>query len=240
MTALASSHQIQALQAMRRKAGISDDDWRAKLQREAGVTSTKLVPIGVAIRLIDDLKGALNGTSNGLRSQPDGASIRATRGAKGALRLEGPFAGKMRALWISAFALGLVADRTDEALASFVKRQTGLDHPNWLRDPAKARSVIEALKSWITRETGLDWGVRIDPRELKVRIVETAWHRALELGVVYSRVTEGLDLASFGATVVKRPTNTVNDIVRLTDSELDQVALAIGRKIRRKLDGAAA
>jgi len=71
--------------------------------------------------------------------------------------LTGPFAAKLQALWISAWNLGLVRNRSDKALLAFVKRQSGIDDTRFLQDADDARVVIEALKSWIAREGGVDW-----------------------------------------------------------------------------------
>lgn len=78
-------------------------------------------------------------------------------------RLEGPWAKKLQALWISAWQLGLVRNRTDAALIAFVRRQTGIDHPRWLRDAAEAAKAVEALKSWMAREGGVCWSVPQSP-----------------------------------------------------------------------------
>jgi len=72
--------------------------------------------------------------------------------------LDGPYAKKLQALWIAGWNLGLVRDRQDAALIAFVKRQTKIDHPNWLRDPASADKAVEALKDWLRRERGVMWG----------------------------------------------------------------------------------
>ena len=40
-------------------------------------------------------------------------------------------AGKVRALWISGWHLGVVRDRTDAGLAAWLRRQTGLDAASW-------------------------------------------------------------------------------------------------------------
>lgn len=69
-------------------------------------------------------------------------------------KLTGPFAKKLQALWISAWNLGLVRSRKDEALLAFVKRQTGISHTRFLQDAKEAARAIEALKGWIERETG--------------------------------------------------------------------------------------
>ena len=73
-------------------------------------------------------------------------------------KFSGTHAKKLQALWIGGWNLGLVRDRRDQALIAFVKRQTKIDHPNWVRDPALARQAIEAMKDWLRRERGVMWG----------------------------------------------------------------------------------
>jgi hypothetical protein len=74
-----------------------------------------------------------------------------------ARRLDGPYAAKLRALWIAGWNLALVGDRRDGALIAFVRRQTGLHHPRFLTDPTDAARAIEALKAWLARERGVRW-----------------------------------------------------------------------------------
>jgi len=71
--------------------------------------------------------------------------------------LQGPFAKKLQALWIAAWNLGIVRDRRDAALLSFVKRQTGIEHTRFLLDGEDAARAVDALKAWMTREAGVDW-----------------------------------------------------------------------------------
>ncbi|RWC58900.1 regulatory protein GemA [Mesorhizobium sp.] len=71
--------------------------------------------------------------------------------------LQGPFAKKLQALWIAAWNLGIVRDRTDAAMLSFVKRQTGIEHTRFLLDAEDSAKAIDALKAWMTREAGVDW-----------------------------------------------------------------------------------
>ncbi|MER8923364.1 regulatory protein GemA [Mesorhizobium sp. M0802] len=71
--------------------------------------------------------------------------------------LQGPFAKKLQALWIAAWNLGIVGDRTDAAMLSFIKRQTGIEHTRFLLDAEDAAKAIDALKAWMTREAGVDW-----------------------------------------------------------------------------------
>ena len=62
---------------------------------------------------------------------------------------------KIRHLWLDLHAFGAVRDNSERALASYVKRITGKDHPRFL-DLDEASSVIETLKKWQKR-------VRITP-----------------------------------------------------------------------------
>lgn len=71
--------------------------------------------------------------------------------------LTGPYAKKLQALWISGWNLGLIRKREDAALVAFVRRQTGIDHPRFLVDPAAADKAVEALKSWLTRDGDVAW-----------------------------------------------------------------------------------
>lgn len=128
-----SSAQIRALQATRRAAGIDDDTWKATLRSRFQVASTRDLTARDADSLLADLRCD--------RADP----------------MAGPYGTKARALWISAWQLGLVGDRCDAALLAFVTRQTGLQALVWLRDPAHGRAVIEALKAWLARDGGVDW-----------------------------------------------------------------------------------
>lgn len=73
--------------------------------------------------------------------------------------LEGAYAKKLQALWIGAWNLGIVKNKSDKALLAFVKRQTGVDHTRFLRHKEDGDKAIEALKAWMAREAGVDWSV---------------------------------------------------------------------------------
>lgn len=143
MTQRASSAQIRAIQATRRAVGLDEDAYRALLG-QYGVTSTTHLTIVSARQVIDRLKGTSNGIQPG-SSRPASATV------------TGKYAGKLRALWISGWNLGVMRERDDHALIAFVQRQTGLQHTRFLTDPADARRAIEALKKWLAREAGVQW-----------------------------------------------------------------------------------
>lgn len=92
-----------------------------------------------------------------------------------------PYAKKLQALWISGWNLGLIRDRKDTALVAFVRRQTGIDHPRFLVDPAAADKAVEALKSWLTRDGDVAWNpdLKRNPwlKDHNAKIALAQWHR---------------------------------------------------------------
>ena len=100
----------------------------------------------------------------------------------------GPHRSKLRALWICAYELGVVRDRTDEALAAWICRQTGLDAAIWA-PPAQTAQCIEALKDWMARDGGVDWRpyARDGKRPVhkpRARVLEALWRKLHEAGEV--------------------------------------------------------
>ncbi|ODR93545.1 hypothetical protein AUC70_11830 [Methyloceanibacter stevinii] len=149
MTAPAiSKGQIKAIHTLKSRAGMDDDTYRDFLERETGHRSSKKLTNGQAIGIIDGLKKL---------SKP-------AQGAPRKRGLPGPYAPKLQALWISAWHLGLTRNNRDSALLAFVKRQTGIDHTRWLREPAEAARAIEGLKSWIARAANVRWDEFDDPK----------------------------------------------------------------------------
>jgi phage gp16-like protein len=61
-----------------------------------------------------------------------------------------PQARKIRSLWIQLHEAGKVRDPSEQALASFVKNQIGIDRIDWLA-PRQASALIERLKNWMQR-----------------------------------------------------------------------------------------
>lgn len=136
MTMLATIH------IAKKQLGLDDDTYRDFLERETGKRSA------ADLTDVERRKVVLAFERQGFkRSSKGGSRPRADR-------LSGPYAGKFQALWIAAWNLGIVENPSDAALIAFVKRQTGIAHGRWLRDPEAAAKVIEALKDWMRRATG--------------------------------------------------------------------------------------
>lgn len=206
----ATASQIGAIHALKARAALDDDSYRDLLSRETGRRSAKELTADQAGRVIDRLK-VLSGGSN----VP--ARAREKPLAEGALKLEGPFVGPCRSLWIAGWNLGIIDDRTDRALVAFVERQTGIASLSWLRDPAEARMVIEALKAWINRVAEVFWDV--EAASLRRRNITIGrWRKLAVVRAQYRRLGEaapaGLDTQS--------------------DAELQQLQGALGRRIRRQ------
>ncbi len=176
-----SKEQIRAIHALKGRAGLDEDTYRDFLARETGKRSAKELSRGEAIHVIDGLKALSPGSSPGAGSPASRSGLKT--------QLSGPFAAKLRALWISAYHLGIAKDRRDSAMLAFVKRQTGIDHTRWLREPKDAAKAIEGLKAWIAREAGVDWNAH--PGEPKRAVVEA---QAKTLGLEMPAATSGAKL----------------------------------------------
>lgn len=160
----ASAGQIAAIHTIAKRIGMTDDDRRTVMRGLTGCETSRDLTAFQASALIDHINRMAAG---GDQARPDGA-----------LRLSGPYAPVCRALWLSGYNLGLVRDRTDRALVAFVRRQTGIDHLDWVRRPADGQRVIEALKAWLERG-GVAWPDCHNPsaRAKKIAIVEAQARR---------------------------------------------------------------
>ena len=141
--------QTRAIHSLRRKVGLTEEDYRDYLQGVAGVTSSTRLSQQDAFKVIEGLKK--------LAGQGTTAAQSANRSR--AMTATGQFAPILQALWIAGYHLGVVRSKDDAAMLAFVARQTGIQHTEFLIEPLKARKAIEALKSWLAREAGVEWPV---------------------------------------------------------------------------------
>lgn len=155
MTTPAQNKAIHAL--LKSMPDFTDEDYRALLQREFRRKSSTGLTFRQAAKLIEMLK-ALGGKHEKVRRASEMA--------------EGPYAGKLRALWIGLYNLGLVHNADDKAMLTFVKRQTKVEHTRFLVEPADAAKAIEALKQWAARDGGVEWPARgVDDPDASKRAV---------------------------------------------------------------------
>lgn len=206
---LATKAQIGAIHALKARIGLDDAAYREALSG-FGVGSSKDLSRGAAAELIDRFKAGSTPVQSGVDNNMQAGDRRLARGA---LRLDRPYAGVCRALWLSAWNLGLVRDRTDKAMSAFVKRQTGLDSLNWVLEPLDGSKAIEGLKAWIARQAGVEW-----PTEKQARAAGLTLSRARKLAVIEAqkRLLK-VDWENPAAS---------------TDADLDEAISAFGRAIR--------
>ena len=135
---------IAEIHIAKSQLGLDDDTYRAKLRNITGKSSTKEMDEHERQHVLRALVS-------------EGFKPKAKRRSDGRLKLSGRYAGKLQALWIAGWNLGIFNNRDDAALEAFVKRQTGLDAVRFCRDAVDARKAIEALKAILARQGGVDW-----------------------------------------------------------------------------------
>ncbi|QIB34768.1 regulatory protein GemA [Ancylobacter pratisalsi] len=207
-----TSKQIGAIHTLKARAALDDDSYRDILHRETGQRSAKALSRDQAFRVIERLK-VLSGGSE----RPSRAA--APPLADGALKLEGPFVGQCRSLWIAAWNLGVIEDRRDTALVAFVERQTGIASLSWLRDPLEAAKAIEGLKAWINRVAPVTWDAEV--KALRRRGMTIGRWRKIAVVRAQCRLLAEEAPASLDAH---------------SDAELQQLQTTLGRRIRRMQD----
>jgi Protein of unknown function (DUF1018) len=152
----AATKLIAKLNVAKKQLGLDEDTYRAALETATGKRSVKEMSEAERLRALAHFEAR---GFQGLTRRP---ALRDAAGAapqgEGRRLLTGKYAGKLQALWIAGWNLGLVRSRDDMALLAFIKRQTGIDHSRFLRDGEDAAKVIEALKGWLAR-AGVDWNV---------------------------------------------------------------------------------
>lgn len=195
-----------------KQLGIAEDDRRDLYERVTGKRSLREMTPKEHEAVIADLR------SKGFRKVFGKGSKR---------RLQGKYAGKLQALWIGAWNLGLIRNRSDDALTAFVKRQTGIDHTRFLRYPEDAAKAIEALKGWMARDGGVDWGTGLKlPTYMKLngaRIAIAQWEK---LPKEHPEKIAG----SFWQFVARH--STINNITHANELHFIPVMNALGHHVR--------
>ena len=196
---------LAAIHIAKKQLGLDDETYRDLLLRVTGKRSAAAMSEAERRRVV--------------------AELRAKGSAPVARRLEGPYAKKLQALWIAAWNLSLVRDRRDAAMLAFVRRQTGIEHTRFLRDPADARAAIEALKAWMAREAGVDWA---DGDHLP------AWQRApgARIALAQWQMLHPDDRLDFAAFRRFAEDHAFNPLTQMTAREWVGVMNRLGERIR--------
>lgn len=139
----AARREVQLIHIARQQTNMDDDTYRALLRDRFGVDSSKALDWRQRKQLLEHFKAL-------------GFKVRATGKASGAKTKPSralaadPESRKIRALWLLLHELGAVRNPSEEALASYVKRITGVDALQWINGH-QAEALIESLKKWAMR-----------------------------------------------------------------------------------------
>lgn len=213
----ATTSMIATIHTLKGRLKMDDDTYRDLLRQQTGKHSAKDLSVTESGRVIERMR-----------------ELAGDGGVKGAVAgLDSPIGAKLRALWIAGYDLGIVRDRTDRAMLSYLERQTGVSHVRFLADAGVANKAIEGLKRWMTREARVEWPTdSTDVRGAKWSILAAQWIRLVELRAVIPsdehRPLRDLDLYAW--RVVGMNGWNFFDLCHF-----DQVQNALGRKLRAAL-----
>ena len=149
----------------------------------------------------------------------------------------GPATRKLRALWNSAFHLGLTGDRSDGALAAWLRRHGRLDPESCLSADGPA-GAIPRLEAWLARAAGVDWRPHLSVgrngwvREIsrpRARVLEAQWRLLYR----QRRVKIG-SLAALGAYAARfAGLGRADSHLALDDGQADALIRHLGKCIRQ-------
>lgn len=127
---------IQLVHVAKSKLGLDDEAYRGLLRaKSGGRESSKELTLGQLEAVLDHLRAA---------------GFAETKTHKGKAVEGDPQSRKIRSLWLELHDMGAVQDASEEALAKYCKRQTGVESLRWINS-YQAATVIESLKRWIGR-----------------------------------------------------------------------------------------
>jgi phage gp16-like protein len=173
----------------RKDLALDEDSYRDLLERMTGKRSAANLRQAQLHDLLDEFKRLGWKAKKG---QPKRAGKRKLA--------EGGQAAKIRALWMNLWHLAEIRDPSEDALAAFVKRTTGVEALQWI-DAGQADKAIKALRGWLERkgfefpnaerrEAIMAWreavGLPPAPEGFadKVAILECQWRRIKDSGTM--------------------------------------------------------
>ena len=147
----------------------------------------------------------------------------------------GPAMRKLRALWQSAYHLGLIRDRSDDALGAWLHRLARLDGD--AAAPAGLDRPIQALKAWLARSAGVDWRPHLslgrdgrvwERRRPRARVLEAQWRLLHRRGRV--RIGSEAALGAYAARYADL--GRAESHLTLDNAQADALIRHLGRRIR--------
>ena len=143
---------------------------------------------------------------------------------------------KLRALWISAFHLGLIRDSSDGALAAWLRRLKGLDADAVLA-PEGIAHAIQPLEAWLARAGGVDWRPHLsfgrsgrvrEVRRPRARVLEAQWRILYRQGRV--RIGSHAALGAYASRFAGL--GRADSHLALSDAQADALIRHLGKSIR--------
>lgn len=129
---------IKLIHIAKRDLQLDDDTYRQLLITVTSKSSTR-----------DMVVPQLDTVLNAMKKR--GFKIKAAKKASSTRPLDdSPQSRKIRSLWLEMADAGIIRDRSEVALARWVKRETGVDSLQWLNSE-QASVIIEKLKQWQRR-----------------------------------------------------------------------------------------
>ena len=123
---------IKVIHVARRELRLDDDTYRQLLKTHSGIDSLRDMTDSQLKAIFDVMKKR-------------GFKVKSKEPA-----LYDKQAAMIHALWRDMAENGVVRDGREQALNTFIKRQTGIDRMEWL-STKQASQVIECLKKWLSR-----------------------------------------------------------------------------------------
>jgi phage gp16-like protein len=136
-------HLIRLIHVAKRDLRMAEDVYRATLQRIGGKESAADLSIPKLEAVLEHMKRC--GFKVRSKAKPAPAKAKPSRPLA-----RDPESKKIRALWLFLHQLGVVKNPSEEALAAYVKRLTGVDALQWI-DGEQAEKLIETMKKWAMR-----------------------------------------------------------------------------------------
>lgn len=210
---------------------LDDGTYRALLERVTGARSSTNLTTSQLDQVIAEFK----------RLGWADAKGRPARAGKRPMA-DAPMASKIRALWLNLYHLGELRDPSEDALAAFVAKETGVDALHWLKTE-DADVAIRALQGWLDRVgykrvsaeriRGINHARRNAgmPAEaagfaFKVALIETQWKQLIGLGAMATGDNARLDTWLAKNYGVSSP-------AYLSPAQADAAIEELGRWVRR-------
>ncbi len=206
----ARNRLLGRIHAMAKELGLADESYRDVLERVTQQRSAALCPDDKLYDVVREFErlGA-------------GRKANGKRPAAGS-----PMAMRCRALWLNLWHLDELESGSEQALAAFVRRQTGREDLRFCNAEQLA-AVIEALKDMCSR-VGLDMKQVGSPVVPKRNLVREQWARLHKAG--WAKVAGDSGLAGYAHSTSCTPNDRPVD--QMEGPHLDKLAEKLGRMIR--------